>query len=427
MLGVLLCAGACRLIVGIDDRHVAGAPSCEADFVPASSSCDQCTRERCASEVTDCCADAVCSSVLGCAGKCANGDADCRARCVTAYDRQTAAISACQARSCHAECGIACGGIAGASDAGIFHRSTACADCLETKCCTAATTCGESVECLAFQGCRFQCNPFDDACRIDCAREDDAGPAVVKPLSACTLASCLTECFAGDDWSCVGHVSWPLAKSLETITVTAVVVDGFSLAPIAGATVKACFPLDTSCTSFAASEVTGSDGTARLAIAISTAIGFNGYLDVSAPGYFETLAFVAPFVTDDQTVPATLIGVDQGWSWASALGTTPQMDKGHLLVTACDCARRPAPGVSFAVEPAGGTPFYVGAAGVSGMAIETSAPYCAGGFLNLPPGMITTNAKVAGLGGLVESSSHAFIRAGALTTLSAVPTPGALP
>jgi uncharacterized RDD family membrane protein YckC len=45
----------------------------------------------------------------------------------------------------------------------------------------------------------------------------------------------------------------------------------------------------------------------------------------------------------------------------------------------------------------------------------------------IPPGMITMGTKVAALEGLVESSSHAFIRAAAITTLMDVPTPGALP
>lgn len=428
-LGLSVVGASCRQIVGIDERQVwmggAGGPACTG-FV-AANACGQCTEKKCCDEIAACRDDAACARVFGCIGACALGDADCRSGCFTEFSPEIAALAACQSRDCELPCGIACGGLAASSNA-LMPASAACAQCLTKGCCAEVSACWRSEGCLGISACYRRCNPFDRACDEDCFEAfADAGSAEGYDIELCKQSSCRAACDIGQDWSCLGHVAWPTGAGGH-LKFGVLVVDALTQIGIAKATVKACAPLDVNCSEPVWSSPTDAKGWASLEVDTGST-GFQGYVEISAPGYVDAIVAISPYVTRDvdKALPTlSMVKPDSLKQLAETGQFTLDLDnKGLLIATAQDCLRYFAPGVSFEAIPLdpASKPFYFDGTVPSLTATETTTPGAQGGFINVAPGLIKISAKVNALGGAVSSVTSTYVRANTITFVYAMPTP----
>lgn len=430
MAGGLLAAGSCRQIVGIDDRNIAsassGAPACEASF-PGTPACAACMAKSCREEAVDCCDDPSCSERFDCIGRCSAGDDACRIGCANGFGEPAAAVVACQAASCAADCGLACGGIFQTFFGRLVSRSKACADCIGTGTpCAVAAACGKDIECLDAAACYEDCPLFDVVCRRDCQSTYPQGKQPSTELIQSVTTSCSSECAIGQDWSCLGHVSWPMATTTMPLTFRVQVFDYYGGTPIPGATVKVCANTDAHCTTqVGMATTTDAQGIASFTIQAPTTFGFDGYADISHDGYYTTLAFPQPYITGDFLPAIPLLGQEAIAGVAGSLGVSLDPDRGQFVATVFDCFLDGAGGVSLQVgsADASSTPFYFMGPTVDLGAEHTDASVHTGGYLNLPEGAAKVTATVDDLGE-ISSVAHVQIRKGVFTMIPfMVPSP----
>jgi hypothetical protein len=131
--------------------------------------------------------------------------------------------------------------------------------------------------------------------------------------------------------------------------------------PFAGATVKLCNILDSTCTQPFAVHTTGAAGDAPLSRG-QIPVAAQLYLDVSSPEIDPLLEFlVAPLSLPQVTVPAPAFPAGYNAIGAASAGVTLSTQLGVLYVTAVDCRLAVAPGVasSLDVPDAATGPFYL--------------------------------------------------------------------
>jgi len=97
-----------------------------------------------------------------------------------------------------------------------------------------------SLACETLYRCEVACPTLD--CATAC-EFDDAGTALFEAYGALLLGDCTVACGLGQNWSCVGHVSWPQPKA-TTLSVSAVVANLIGSDPTTDAGVKLCAASD---------------------------------------------------------------------------------------------------------------------------------------------------------------------------------------
>lgn len=145
------------------------------------------------------------------------------------------ALDACLSSQCAESCKIQCGahpGLVASPDAGV--------PCIAANACSAAQACGNSLACETLYRCEVACPTLD--CATAC-EFDDAGTALFEAYGALLLGDCTVACGLGQNWSCVGHVSWPQPKA-TTLSVSAVVANLIGSDPTTDAGVKLCAASD---------------------------------------------------------------------------------------------------------------------------------------------------------------------------------------
>jgi hypothetical protein len=164
--------------------------------------------------------------------------------------------------------------------------------------------------------------------------------------------------------------------------------------------VKACNVLDPACAAPAAAQVTTDDG----GIADLTLKGdFTGFYQFARADLLPTTLYTGQLLAGDTDtkVPAPLLSVNAVRLLASSIGVSFDLDPdggvGHLFVNMFDCQDRHAPGVEFTISNRGAqtTTFYTKSGLPSTSATQTDT-LGAGGAVNVPVGLITVSATLAG-------------------------------
>jgi hypothetical protein len=424
-------AVSCQQILGIHDIQPSAC-----GFTWASGDCASCVHASCCDQAVACAADASCSSQFACIAQC--GDETCRARCVTGGDATMAALGACQSRACSSACGLACGGwglLPGPQQLKHIESTPGCTDCLASTACAQLAACMADEACLASRFCANACGPFDTTCQGNCGYpfplppytySVDGGGAL---SNGALLGQCQSACALGSDWTCLGHVTWPMPQT-PTVTVLEMTVDYNSDKPIAGATVSACGAADLGCSAPVATATTGPDGIATLSnITVEPYIAV-GYLQVTASGYLPQLVFWQPPTVENtstspptiQTLPLVQQSLIAGeYSFA---GIPYDSSLGSLIVSPSDCEGLEAGGVSFTADGLGPSAvlfyFYDGVPTTHAQATQLTSLLAAGGFANVTPGMVTVYSHAQGR---VFSTQRVLVRGGAMTFALPSPTP----
>lgn len=401
---LVLALAACRSVLELDDRkridEVCGGVAFE------DEPCGVCVTGACCDVLEACTGDAACMTALACLAACPSDGADecrrvCRDAYATGFGEPLAAVLACQADHCSNACGLACGGY--------VYPSDDCAAC-NTACCDEATRCGADSECLTLAFCARGCAgaPTPNVCVEQCKLDHLAGGALAADFSACLAETCPAAC--GDQsWWCLDQPTE--LPPLETPhTIEYLPLDYLSLELILDATVKVCAANDTDCSSPFAVD-TSASGSAKLEMPA----GFNGYFEISAPGYATMLFF--PRMDFNVVLGVAWTLFPEEWM-AETLGAVEAIDpgRGHIVAEAFDCTPgfQGAAGVRYAA-PGSATVAYARDGLLATGVAETDGSGL-GAIVNLPPGPQTISAEVVEVDRPLDERS-VIVRAGAITSI----------
>jgi len=415
---------ACRQLVGIGDDppmdapDASPAPVCGLAFDDAGA-CQACMESSCCTQASACADSGGCTTLEVCVGDC-NGEPTCRSHCNLDHgiltDPAIAPLDACLAAQCSGACGAVCGGLAE------FVPPTAaasCQECVRANACSKGTTCATELACQATLRCISAAPTLD----VQEACDPDGGPADLGSAITAVTYSCSGQCAWGNNWTCVGHVLSPPALT-PGIALTVNVTAFGNGTPVPDVTTTLC---KDPCAAPFATGITDSDGGVTLQVDGSTGNWRNGYLSLSTPdasaGILPERAYWSFVLTQPQatlsvpTVTQFLAGME-----ALNLGVTWDQQLGLVLVQAYDCYGNPAPGVQFAITPAGQSQvFYFGTDSVNTMADSTNTNGQAV-FINVPTQQIVLTATPEATGQV--SSTVGFVaQAGGVTYVLAPPTP----
>ena len=301
-----------------------------------------------------------------------------------------------------------------------------CEACIAANVCSAAQACGNSLACETLYRCEVACPTLD--CATAC-EFDDAGTALFQAYGALLLGDCTVACGLGQNWSCVGHVSWPQPKA-TALSVSAVVANLIGSGPTTDAGVKLCAANDPGCLQPLAQSSTDATGTATLHYTLTNTIqgGLNGYLLITSSDITPSLFFwgfplsepEASFGIKISTLAAGLVG-----PYLKTLGVTQLSGYGVAFVGALDCSHNPAIGVQVNIVTGGdaNTQILYGESG--GTTFSTTAKSTDGSgvalLANLPVGAV--QIEVVTTAGVVVSQQSFLVSEGAADEVVALPTP----
>ena len=412
----------CRQLAGIQDSPPEALTTNVCGLPYGTNECAACANKNCCSESTTCAADPQCAAYESCLGNC-KGDAECRSKCTIGYPTGVAtnvtALSTCLASSCETACNLTCGGIAALISPP--SAAKACEECLATSACSKAEACASSTVCDAYERGNYAFPTIDsdevyeanlcasdgatglslnigsvvDVCGAHAKFDEDAG---ISSTAAGFNFDCAAACATGNDWGCIGHVSWPPPK-VSSCTVNYIVRD-FSGPPVNGALLQVCSPSHHECTEPLALGTTDANGALSLLVPnplVSGSQGLNGFTRISGPnlltenvywgfplveGAFPVLRMDVVTVAEDQTI-------------LSGFKVTPIDGRGQLTVQVADCLFAPAAGVNVALKTA--DTYTMGFSTTTGNVTTVTDPSGLIFFVNVPAGLTPITATPTGL------------------------------
>jgi hypothetical protein len=416
---------ACQQVLSIDGEvAVAPHPVSACGMTLTSGVCQACVASKCCSQLEACANNPACKPYEACLLGCGD-DYACRAKCLADHPINSGveipSLDTCVATECKDACGISCG-LAGSYVKG--DAAVACQECLVTQACIPAEKCGTDLSCQIASRCATSCVTLD--CRTACLfAATDAGQAEALDLAVRVATRCPSSCGLGRDWSCVGSILWPPAKaSTQTLTVT--VRDADQKLFLGGATVKACTNTDFDCATPLAHGTAAADGTVTLQIRGDVVgFGFQGYLDVSQPGYVPVLTFFSyPLSEANVPVDMPLLSTSSFQTTLAAGNVAYDPSLGIVQGSAGDCFMFFAPDVVMSVDPT--TPktavYYLDGRTLSSARAATDTTGVA--FIVNTPVNVHLAVRVTPLAtNKVASVASVFTRPGTISTVPLIPTP----
>lgn len=450
---------ACGSILGIPSHEQvapedagpsdAAVVSCGIAF---SDPCRGCAEAKCCHEASTCATSPACSALEGCLGAC-RGDPACRSQCtidnpIVSAAAIPAALDACLASNCEDACGLTCGALSKVAEPS---AATECSNCIRQKYCSQAEACARSTECQRGFLCRENCVTGDCAgacslpandggvslclgtcgafrCITSCTSGPESPDSLYADFYGPVSGQCQSECNAGGNWSCVGHVQWPAAKAL-TRALTVGLVDILDGHPEGGVTVTMCGVGDPACVTKIDQQVTDTSGLARLvddtAVVNGQANGLLGYLELSSPNLYPTIIYWGFPLSEPEGVLATPLPVFSTFEWPfvpeSYPGVIADPARGHIAIVTVDCLGNQAAGVTFSANGIDAATQLLYVAGETLNAVGPTDGKGVAFFVNVPLGSIDIAATPVRLG-RVSGHISVFVRPGTLTQVSLAPS-----
>ena len=223
-------------------------------------------------------------------------------------------------------------------------------------------------------------------------------------------------------WACLGNVQRPVSDDGD-VSLSIMVVDVLTTQPPEGLHAQLCPKLDVDCTR-PLSGRTSMDEHGRLVAQVRA--GFDGYIELIAPGITPALFFVTQPIWHDTAFEHVLPVVSpEGFRGiAQAIGTTLELDTlGHTYALAGDCGGAPAAGVHLEIDQmTEKTASYYMINNVPVASAAATDASGSGGFLNLESGFTRMTARGASSGGRIGESGF-IVRAGAVSYPLVLPSP----
>ena len=256
-----------------------------------------------------------------------------------------------------------------------------------------------------------------EAAREQCSFDSDCtkrGAAYAK--SQCIDAVCVDD----PAWSCLGSVAWPEPTESRQVTVTVRFRDVVTGEPLTTVRLNICRKQDFACVD---PLMRGIGPLENGDLSFKVDAGFDGYLEMSAPGRVPALFFFYPPVTEDREVAGLPLLPPALLDQVSQLAGKPMIpERGVALLGASDCRSVPAEGVHIWSSDAdvSTSAFYVIKKIPSATATFTDASG-EGGFLNLRAGSAAIIGTLAD--GRRIGTVTVLVRAGTITYTTMIPTP----
>jgi hypothetical protein len=256
------------------------------------------------------------------------------------------------------------------------------------------------------------------------------------PTDAGTADAAPTE--PKGDFTCLGKISYP-APATTTANISMKNPKAENNQPAVGLTVKACAIDDTTCAKpLATAPTTKDDGIAAFPALPLGATGFGGYFEATIAGEPPNLNFVSPPIYRDVPYQRIYYSGEIYKTLLDSISVIADPTRGAVLIEPHDCTEfkdgkwchgdpgcvgHVPGGVSFDldVKDAKIVRAYIVIPKISTTATATMEGF-GGGFINVPAGPVTLTSKVEATGAVV-GTMKLFVRAGALSLVTAAPTP----
>jgi hypothetical protein len=187
-------------------------------------------------------------------------------------------------------------------------------------------------------------------------------------------------------------------------------------AEMSGAMVRACSLRDPDCLAPISPQLPVS---AEGWVDVPLYAGFDGYLEITAPGMVPVMLFYSTPLAADTAVdsdPEFLVSLENALSFDRLfLMRDAFPSTGVITLRALDCANVPAPGVQFRVEPSAVPWYYVGDIPV-GTAVATTESGV-GGFSDVRPGTVVVTAELMESARQLAPPRSVFVRSGWFTNI----------
>jgi len=269
------------------------------------------------------------------------------------------------------------------------------------------------IACLA----SASCSVLVDKGRVQCTTDSDCrdrGPESVGAI--CSDSICLPD----PVWGCLGSVVFPKPMG-DLYTLTIHVRDLVNQMPIMGVTAAVCERPDTQCK---APLIKDFPATAMGDLQIPLRAGFDGYLELRAPGRMPGLYFVYPPMDANREIPLVPM-LETALVEQLAILNMKELkpERGHVLLGGYDCRRMPGEGIVLTSQDTDEqtSTFYVlnNLPKVDAKATDASGR---GGFINMKEGIVAITASLASDNRKIASVSL-LVRPGMMTFTSLVPSP----
>jgi hypothetical protein len=260
------------------------------------------------------------------------------------------------------------------------------------------------------------CSLTLDASRSQCQADVDCAGATALTAPRCLDGLCETRA----EWRCTSADAAPrLADQSTSVNVALPVVD---LLARQGVSLEAsvCRKLDVNCEAPTQSMAMG--GTGEYPLRLES--GFDGYLSVRGESVAPTLYFFSPPLVEGERLPTlTLMSESLMGSLARELGVPLIAGRGLALFTVQDCSGAFSPGVTFEAREADATTTrYYDIDGLPAVPAAATGPAGSGGFLNVPLGPLSVDARLPDAAVPLASTS-VWVRAGFISHGNLRPPP----
>jgi hypothetical protein len=232
-----------------------------------------------------------------------------------------------------------------------------------------------------------------------------------RDFGACLERECAKDCIP-PRWACLEHPAPPSGTGTP-FRITYRLFDYELQRRVEGLTVRACDRSQQTCgKAIAQGRPTSAAGETELQF---DGDPFDGYAEISGPGYMTVLLFL-PKLATNFVANAAVIRTETFAGLASEVAAPngPNPARGTLVAGISDCLHGGAGGVHLGIDlPDGSVPFYLAGPLPSPTATATvdDPDTSYGGFLDVRPGTITLSAKVVE-NGLDYTPAPVFVRPG---------------
>jgi len=261
------------------------------------------------------------------------------------------------------------------------------------------------------------CSVLIDKERVQCKVDDDCrarGPEAVG--SVCSDSICLPD----PVWGCLGSVVFPKPTG-GPYNLTIHIRDLVNQMPVSGVTAVVCARPDPMCTTPLIKDV---PATTMGDLQLVLPAGFDGFLELRAPGRMPGLYFVYPPMDANREIPLVpMLDADLVKTLAELNMKELMPDRGHVLLGGYDCRKMPGEGIVLSSPDADekASVFYVlnNLPKVDAKATDASGR---GGYINMKEGVVAITASLGSDNRKIASVSL-LVRPGMMTFTSLVPSP----
>lgn len=264
----------------------------------------------------------------------------------------------------------------------------------------------------------LSCSVLTEPERVQCQTSADCATLAVG-TDARDLMCVNAVCQENPTWSCLRGGTWPTPEpgvATVKLSLRGLVDDQ----PVDTAVGRLCRRLDYTCNEPLSVSIAADENGA---FTLELPIGFDGYIDIRAPGRVPGLYAFYPAVNGDREVPWIPMVRPQEIAQFAALGGHPVIEgRGHVMLGAYDCQFQAAQDVQLSsTDMVDGTKAFYLVGKLPSLTAPATDASGRGGIINLPPGPVTITGNL--IDGRKTVTNSVVVRENTITYTTLVPAP----